>query len=102
MESRFFGGHRATMRAMRMKTMAELYHQSVTANLYNDLTTDEFIAMLVDSEWEERNFIKNAENLIITGPAESAKAIWGRLSVSCTWQPAQSSVPSCRTAIGIP
>ncbi len=108
------------MRAMRMKTMAELYHQSVQANLYNDLSTDEFMAMLVDSEWEERerrkianlinragfkaqaratdidyhssrgldktmmqrllslNFIKNAENLIITGPAGIGKSHLGQ------------------------
>jgi len=42
------------MRAMRMKTMAELYHRSVNENLYSELSTDEFMATLVDGEWEER------------------------------------------------
>ena len=104
------------MRLMRMKTMAKLYHQSVTENLYDQMSTDEFIAMLVDNEWEDRqcrkianlikraafkadaspanidyqaerkldktriqrllnlNFLKNAENIVITGATGTGKS----------------------------
>lgn len=108
------------MRAMRMKTMAEIYHRSIHEHHYKDLGTDEFMAMLVDSEWEERqrskitnlikragfriqarasdidyqssrnldktmlqrlltlNFIKNTENIIITGPTGVGKSYLGQ------------------------
>jgi len=104
------------MHSMRIKTMAELYHRSLTENLYNDLSIDDFMAMLVDSEWEERQrrkianlikqagfkvhasvpdidyhpdrgidkttiqrlagltFIKNAENIILTGATGVGKS----------------------------
>lgn len=104
------------MQSMRMKTMADLYHRSLTENLYSDLSTDDFMAMLIDNEWEERqrkkianlikragfkvqasvsdidyhpdrgldktlvqrlaelNFIKNAENIILTGATGVGKS----------------------------
>lgn len=37
-----------------MKTMAELYHQAITENLFNELSVDELMATLIDTEWEER------------------------------------------------
>ena len=42
------------MKHMRLTAMAELYHQSVTQNLYQDMTQDEWMAMLIDQEWQDR------------------------------------------------
>lgn len=42
------------MRAMRLRTMADLYQQSLASNLYNELSLDEVMATLVDAEWEDR------------------------------------------------
>lgn len=42
------------MRAMRLKTMAELYQQSLGNNMYGQLSVDEVMTTLVDAEWEER------------------------------------------------
>lgn len=108
------------MRAMRLKTMAELYQQSLDTNIYSQLTMDELLASLIDTEWEERqqrkiaglikragfrqqaaatdidyhsdrgldktlvgrllnlNFVKKAENLIITGPTGTGKSWLGQ------------------------
>lgn len=38
------------MRAMRMKTMAELYHQAITENVFSELSVDELMATLIDTE----------------------------------------------------
>ena len=104
------------MQSMRMKTMADLYRRSLTENLYSELSIDDFMAMLIDSEWEDRqrkkianlikranfkmqacltdidyhpdrgldktlvqrlaelNFIKNAENVILTGATGVGKS----------------------------
>lgn len=104
------------MRLMRLKAMAKLYYQAVTENTYTDLGTDEFIGLMVDHEWEDRqhrkisnlvkraafktnasaqnidyqsqrnldktmiqrllslSFLKNAENIIITGPTGTGKS----------------------------
>jgi DNA replication protein DnaC len=104
------------MRAMRMTTMANLYHQSISENLFGELTTDDFMTMLIDNEWEDRqrkrienllkaagfkcnasaqnidyqsnrnldknitqrlltlNFMKNKENIIVTGPTGVGKS----------------------------
>ena len=108
------------MRAMRLKAMAELYQQSLETNIYNQLSVDEVMATLIDTEWEERqqrkiaglikragfrqqaaatdidyhpdrgldktligrllslNFVKKAENLIITGPTGTGKSWLGQ------------------------
>jgi len=108
------------MRAMRLKAMAELYQQSLDTNMYSQLTMDEVMATLIDTEWEDRqqrkiaglikragfrqqavatdidyhpdrgldktliarllslNFVKKAENLIITGPTGTGKSWLGQ------------------------
>lgn len=48
------------MKAMRMNAMADVYHQSLTQNIYRDMNQDEFTALMVDSEWEDRQHRKIA------------------------------------------
>ena len=49
------------MKQIRLFAMGELYHRSLQENLYKEYTTDQLIALLVDTEWEHRhnNKIKN-------------------------------------------
>jgi DNA replication protein DnaC len=42
------------MKHLRLFGMAETYHQSLKEHLYQDYTLDQFTALLVDQEWEER------------------------------------------------
>lgn len=42
------------MRRMRMKAMAEIYHQSLQKNLYTDYSIDDYLTLLIDTEWESR------------------------------------------------
>ena len=42
------------MTAMRMKAMAAVYHQAVTQHLYSEMGQDEFTALMIDQEWEDR------------------------------------------------
>lgn len=42
------------MRRLHLKTMAGLYHQSLTDQHYSHCTTDELLTLLVDAEWEHR------------------------------------------------
>lgn len=51
------------MRKMRMITMAELYRSSLSDNLYREMSLDDFIATIIDAEWEARQN-KNIDNLI--------------------------------------
>lgn len=54
------------MRHMRLNGMSDLYHRSINENLFSGHTNDEFVALLVDTEWENRqnlriaNLVKNA------------------------------------------
>ncbi len=42
------------MRAMRLKAMAELYQQSLSSTVFSDVSLDDVLATLVDTEWEAR------------------------------------------------
>lgn len=42
------------MKQMRLLGMATTYHQSLTEHLYQDYTQDQFTALLIDQEWEDR------------------------------------------------
>lgn len=43
------------MHQMRLIGMSQIFEQTIHQKLYNDMTGDELIAMLVDSEWEYRH-----------------------------------------------
>ena len=47
------------LKSMRLGAMAELHRHNLQNNLYNDLAPDEYIALLVDHKWEERQSNKN-------------------------------------------
>ncbi len=49
------------MKDMRLHGMSEIYHRSMKEHLFSDYTADEFIQLLIDTEWESRqnNKIKN-------------------------------------------
>ncbi|MDM8162228.1 IS21-like element helper ATPase IstB [Labilibaculum sp. K2S] len=51
------------MKQMRLTAMAETYYNSLQTGMYKDYTIDQFIALLVDQEWEHRHNKKIA-NLI--------------------------------------
>lgn len=42
------------MKQLRLFGMATLYHQSLSEHLYQEYTLDQFTALLIDREWEER------------------------------------------------
>jgi DNA replication protein DnaC len=42
------------MKQLRLFGMATLYHQSLSAHLYQEYTVDQFTALLIDQEWEDR------------------------------------------------
>lgn len=46
------------MRDMRLNAMASLYQHHLQNNLYSDSTPDEYISLLTDHEWEERQNTK--------------------------------------------
>jgi DNA replication protein DnaC len=109
------------MRLMQLTTMARLYHQNLSEKLYQELSLDDFLSLLVDQEWEERQrtkinnliraagfrssvsahdidyqgqrnldktlmqrllslgFLKNRENIIITGSTGVGKSYLGQV-----------------------
>ncbi|QCY69401.1 ATP-binding protein [Antarcticibacterium flavum] len=42
------------LKQMRLGAMAQLHHQYVNNNQLNDITADEYLALLADHEWEDR------------------------------------------------
>ncbi len=42
------------LKQMRISAMADLHHQHVKNNQFSDLTADEYLALLTDHEWEDR------------------------------------------------
>jgi len=46
------------MKQMRLNGMSELYHRALKEHHYAEYTTDDFIALLVDTEWENRQNLK--------------------------------------------
>jgi DNA replication protein DnaC len=62
------------MRGMRLKAMAELYQQSLSSNLYNDLSLDEVMDTLIDAEWEDRQQRKIAGLIKRAGFRQQAAA----------------------------
>ena len=48
---------------MRLSAMAETYYNSLESNMHKDYTLDQYIALLVDQEWEYRHN-KRIKNLI--------------------------------------
>lgn len=58
------------MKSMRLKGMAEMYDSHVHDSLYNELTRDEYISLLVQQEWESRQGRKT-NNLITTAKFRS-------------------------------
>lgn len=54
------------LKSLRLRAMGELYHRSLHEKQFPKYTTDEFIALLVDTEWEARHnrkidsLVKNA------------------------------------------
>lgn len=51
------------MRQMRLHAMADCYYNSTQNNLHRDYTLDQYLALLVDQEWESR-YNKRIQNLI--------------------------------------
>lgn len=62
------------MRAMRLRTMAELYQQSLSSNSYQHLSLDEVMATLIDAEWEDRQQRKIAGLIKRAGFRQQASA----------------------------
>jgi len=42
------------MKSMRLTAMAELYHQSVSQSMYQQMSIDEWMGMLIDHQWDDR------------------------------------------------
>jgi len=53
------------MKQMRLYSMAETYYNSMQNNMHQDYTLDQYLALLVDQEWECR-YNKRIQNLITT------------------------------------
>jgi DNA replication protein DnaC len=62
------------MTAMRMKGMADIYHQAVSQHLYSEMGQDEFTALMIDHEWEDRQHRKIQRLMANAGFQEQASA----------------------------
>ncbi len=51
------------MKQMKMHAMAKMHYASVHQNIYTDYTPDEYIALMIDQEWEARQN-KRINNMI--------------------------------------
>src|SRR5690554_3547969 len=51
------------MKQMRMNAMGDLYYRTVNEGLYTGFSNDEFMALFIDTEWENRENQK-VKNLI--------------------------------------
>lgn len=60
------------LREMRLTAMSELHLQHVKNNSYNDLTPDEYLAILTDHEWEDRQNRKTGRLLRQAGFRQKA------------------------------
>lgn len=62
------------MQQMRLRGMSDIYRRSISENLYQDYSLDEYIALLVDTEYEDRynrkihNLIKAAKFKVSASP----------------------------------
>jgi len=82
------------LKLMRLGTMAQLHRQHTTDNQFNDMTPDEYLALLVDHEYEERQNKKinrlinqarfkqqaTLNNIDFTHPRNLDKNMFNRLS----------------------
>ena len=62
------------MKQMRLSAMAETYHNSLQNNIHKDYTLDQYIALLVDQEWEYRHN-KRIKNLIFSAGFRQSASI---------------------------
>lgn len=68
------------LRAMRMGAMAEMHLQHVKNNQFNNVTPDEYIGLLADYEWEDRQNKKI--DRLLDGAGFRQKATLGDVSYS--------------------
>lgn len=61
---------------MRMYAMAQVHYAAIQDNMYNDYSMDEYLALLVDQEWQDRenrkinNLIDKAGFKLMASPAD--------------------------------
>jgi len=60
------------LREMRLTAMSELHLQHVKNNSFNELTPDEYLAILTDHEWEDRQNRKTGRLLKQAGFRQKA------------------------------
>src|SRR5690554_2835762 len=60
------------LRQMRLGAMAKLHYQNIKENRFSGFTPDEYIALLADHEWEDRQGKKMAR--LIKGASFKQKA----------------------------
>jgi DNA replication protein DnaC len=62
------------MKSMRLRGMAQVHYSNLENNLYQDYTLDQYTALLVDQEWEDRQNRK-IENLLKRATFRAAASI---------------------------